>query len=94
MKEFYTKSEAARALQISRQAVHQAVAKGRIAIDDDGMLAVDDLEQWRIARIKEAADTLHERQDVPNLMGDVRTPAIVAGDWNDGSIGGNVTIGR
>ena len=73
MKEHYTKTQAAAALGISRQAVHQAVKSGRIPISDSG-IEVDLLENWRIARIKEAHEELVKRQNVPSLLGDVRKP--------------------
>ena len=74
MQEYFTRSQAARALGVSRQAVTQAVNKKRIPITPDG-IPIDPLEQWRISRIKEAWLELQARQDVPSLLGDKRTPS-------------------
>ena len=74
MKEHYTRSGAARALRVSRQAVSQAVKKNRLSITPEG-IPVDDLEQWRIAKVKTAWLELQARQDVPSLLGDARTPS-------------------
>ena len=73
IKRKYTRAQAARALGISWQAIHQAVKSGRVPTNEDGMLDVDDLEQWRIRRVVEAHEELVKRQNVPNLLGDKRT---------------------
>ena len=72
MQEHYTRAQAASALGLSRQAVSQAVNQGRLPITDEG-IPVDHIENWRIARIKDAHEELVKRQNVPSLLGDDRT---------------------
>ena len=63
---YRTRAQAARGLGLSRQAVAQAVKRGQIECTSDG-IDVDELEEWRKARIKAAADELARRQSFPTF---------------------------
>jgi len=73
MKEFYTVTEAAEALRLSRMTIYNMVGSGRLPyhMTREGLqtklFEATDLAQIRLERIVEAAQELESRQAVPRI---------------------------